>query len=171
MLAAAVLLMFVTSVRQSNLLPSSQRTFDPTRQLVWADVSWPQSYIKVNIKWGKAKQKSITKFQKIPQAKSSHLCTVNALIRLKQQRRNMKPSAPLISFPDGKPVPVSYVNKKWKQAMVLPFILLVEEEPGTYKTGARRQPRSPAMLDGNLARCSIISEPPVHNPPILRTNI
>lgn len=108
--------MFVTSVRQSNLLPSSQRMFDPTRQLVWKDVLWRSKYIKINIKWGKSQQKSTTRFQKIPCAASTTMCTYTALKRLRANRK-ARPHAPIISFPDEKPIPISYVNKRWKHAM------------------------------------------------------
>lgn len=44
-LAAAAIMMFVTSLRQSNLFSTSKLAFDATRQLVWADVIWRQGYI------------------------------------------------------------------------------------------------------------------------------
>lgn len=108
--------MFVTSVRQSNPLPTTQKAFDPTRQLVWRDIVWRHSYVKVDIKWGKAQQKSTTRYQKIPCAASHHVSTFAALRKL-QASRNSRPHKPIISFPDGKPIPISYVTKKWRKAM------------------------------------------------------
>lgn len=116
MLSAAALLMFTTTVRQSNILPSSQRLFDPTRQLVREDVHWRRDYLKINIKWGKSQQKTCTKFQKIPKAASSELCTYTALSRL-QRPRSCSDKTPLICFPDGRPVPLSYVTRKWTNAI------------------------------------------------------
>lgn len=116
-LATAALIMFSTSVRQSNLLPTTQHAFDRTRQLVWQDILWRRTYVKINIKWGKAQQKTTTKYQKIPRAAAKHICTISALERLKASRRPRR-NSPVISFPDGKPIPVSYVSKKWRQAMV-----------------------------------------------------
>lgn len=115
-LATAALLMFVTSVRQSNLLPTSQKAFDRSRQIVWDDILWRPSYLKINIKWGKAQQKITTRFQRIPKASSYMLCTYTALKALRLSRPR-SPRAPVISFPDGAPIPVSYMNKKWKYAM------------------------------------------------------
>lgn len=115
-LITAVLLMFVTSVRQSNLFPTSVRAFDSTRQMTWGDVIWRKDYVKINIKWGKAQQKSTTRYQKIPRAASHRLCTYRALsilCRSRDTRRN----APLITFADGNPIPVSIMNRKWRSAM------------------------------------------------------
>lgn len=115
-LAAAALIMFVTSVRQSNLLPTSQKAFDKSQQIVWEDVIWRPSYLKINIKWVKDQQKTTTRFQKIPRASSHTLCTYTALRALKKHRPS-RTTAPVISFPDGGPIPVSYVNKKPKHAL------------------------------------------------------
>lgn len=46
---AAVLFIFTTGVRQSNLFPPTQRQFDPTRHLTWADITWRSEYIKVEL--------------------------------------------------------------------------------------------------------------------------
>lgn len=116
MLSAAILVMFTTAVRQSNIFPTSQKVFDPSRQLVVADLMWRDEYVKLNIKWGKAQQKTCTKFVKIPKAKSSHLCTYTAL-KLVNRGHNVTSRTPLICFPDGNPVPIAYVTRKWKQAM------------------------------------------------------
>lgn len=75
MLAAAALLMFTTSVRQSNIFPTSQSSFDPTRQITVDDIVWRDNYFKINIKWGKSQQKVCTKYQKIPKATAISLCT------------------------------------------------------------------------------------------------
>lgn len=44
-LITAVLFMFTTSIRQSNLFPASQRQFDSSRHLIWADIAWRPNYI------------------------------------------------------------------------------------------------------------------------------
>lgn len=116
MLSAAALLMFTTSVRQSNIFPSSQKLFDTTRQLTCADVEWRPDYFKLNIKWGKAQQKVCTKYQKIPRASAIDLCTYTAL-GLIPRPSSIRRSTPLISFPDGKPVPISYMTRKWNSAL------------------------------------------------------
>lgn len=115
-LVAAVLFMFTTSVRQSNLLPVSQRQFDPTRQLVWRDIEWRSSYLKIDIKWGKSQQKSCTRYQKIPLATSPDLCLYRTLQSLHRFNRPGL-SSPVIAFHDGKPIPISFMRKKWSEAL------------------------------------------------------
>lgn len=115
-LVAAVLMMFVTAMRQSNLFPTTQRAFDPTRHLIWGDLYWRQGYLKILVKWGKAQQKTVTRFQKVPLAEDGALCLYSALKRLyRSSRKNHK--APMFAFHDGKPIPISFINKKWKSAL------------------------------------------------------
>lgn len=116
MLATAVLLMFTTTVQQSNIFLTSQKLFDPSRQLIVSDLSWRDEYVKINIKWGKAQQKTCTKYQKIPRAKSAHLCTYTALKTLNRGFRVTSRTL-LICFPDGNSVPIAYITRKWKQVM------------------------------------------------------
>lgn len=115
-LIAAVLFMFTTSVRQSNLLPTTQRQFDPSRQLIWKDIEWRISYLKISIKWGKSQQKTCTHFQKIPKAASPDLCLYRTL-RLLYSKNRPSPRSPVIAFRDGKPVSISFMRKRWAQAM------------------------------------------------------
>lgn len=115
-LATAVLLMFVTGMRQSNLFPTSQRAFDSTRQLVWGDLLWRNTYVKIMVKWGKAQQKTSTRFQKVPLADVPDMCLYSALRSLCHTTRHTSTS-PVFAFPDGKPMPISFVNKKWKSIL------------------------------------------------------
>lgn len=114
-LIAAVLLMFTTSVRQSNLLPTSQCLFDGSRQLIWADIEWRSSYIRINIKWGKSQQKACSRYQKIPLAASADLCLYSTLRSL-HDLNHPRPSSPVIAFRDRRPIPINYMRKKWAQA-------------------------------------------------------
>lgn len=113
---AAVLFMFTTGVRQSNLFPATQRGFDASRHLIWADISWRPEYIKLSIKWGKAQQQTTTQLQKIPKASSGDLCLYTTLRQLYQRAR---PSSrhPIIAFHNAKPVPNKYMRKKWSEAL------------------------------------------------------
>lgn len=115
-LIAAVLMMFVTGMRQSNLFPTSQRAFHPTRQLVWADLYWRDTYFKLLVKWGKAQQKTATRFQKIPIANDRRMCLYSALRRV-YNARPKNPKAPMFAFANGKSMPISFVNKRWKSAL------------------------------------------------------
>lgn len=114
-MAAAIIMMFVTNLRQSNLFPTSKTAFDPTRQLVWRDVVWRQTYIKVQIKWGKAQQKTSTRFQKIPRARNQVICLARALLAIRPSPCRM--SAPIFAFQDGSPIPISFVAKRWRAAL------------------------------------------------------
>lgn len=114
-LAAAAIMMFVTNLRQSNLFPPTKRAFDSTRQLVWRDVVWRTNYIKIQVKWGKAQQKTSTRFQKIPRAGSTSLCLARALMDIRPRRCN--PNAPIFVFQDASPIPISFVSKAWKAAL------------------------------------------------------
>lgn len=114
-LAAAAIMMFVTTLRQSNLFPTSKLAFDPTRQLVWADVIWRHDYLKIQIKWGKAQQKTSTRFQKIPRAHDPTMCLFRALSGIRKHRQRL--NDPIFAFPDGTPLPISYVSKRWSEAV------------------------------------------------------
>lgn len=124
-LAVAALTMFVTGMRQSNLFPVSQYTFDPTRQLTWDDVVWRSSYLKIRIKWGKAQQKTSTRYQRIPRADDSSMCVLTAL-KAMYRLSTKSPRSPLFAFPRGRPIPLSYINKKWRCAL---------KELGLHQTG------------------------------------
>lgn len=115
-LIAAALFMFTTGVRQSNLFPASQRQFDPTRHLIWADIAWRPEYLKISIKWGKAQQQTNSHIQKIPKAVSPDLCLHTTL---RQLHDRLRPSsrAPVIAFQDGRPITNKYMCKKWSQAL------------------------------------------------------
>lgn len=114
-LAAAAITMFVTNLRQSNLFPPTKRAFDQTRQLVWRDVVWRDEYIKIQIKWGKAQQKTSTRYQKIPRAGNLSLCPVRALEDIRP--RASTGHSPIFAFQDGSPIPISFVSKAWQAAM------------------------------------------------------
>lgn len=115
-LIAAALFMFTTGVRQSNLFPVNQRSFDPTRHLVWADNFWRIDCIKINIKWGKAQQQTTTHLQKIPKASSPDLCLYTALRHLYHRAITSRQS-PVIAFRDGKPITNKYMRKRWSEAL------------------------------------------------------
>lgn len=114
-LAAAAIMMFVTSLRQSNLFPTSKLSFDASRQLVWADVRWRKEYINVRVKWGKAQQKTSTRFQRIPRAQRGELCLASALEMIRHPRQ--RGHDPIFAFPDKSPIPISFASKAWSAAV------------------------------------------------------
>lgn len=114
-LAAAVLIMFVTGLRQSNLLPATQKSFDSTRQLTWRDISWRPDHIKLCIKWGKSQQQMSNRYVRIPRASDPELCTVTSLINIYSAACD--PDTPVVAFKDMRPIPLRYLTKRWKEAM------------------------------------------------------
>lgn len=149
-LAAAAIMMFVTSLRQSNLFPTSKLAFDSTRQLIWADVIWRQDYLKVHIKWGKAQQKTSTRYQKIPRASDSCLCLVSALVAIRRHRQRL--SDPIFAFPDRSPVPISYVSKRWTQAVKALGLESVGFTMHSLRRGGARYLQDMGVDDGNIAQ-------------------
>lgn len=113
---AAVLFMFTTGVCQSNLFPATQRSFDASRHLIWADIAWRPEYIKLSIKRGKAQQQTSTQLQQIPKAASGDMCLYTTLQQLYHRTR---PSSrdPIITFHNGKPIPNNNMRKKWSEAL------------------------------------------------------
>lgn len=150
-LAAACILMFVTNVRQSNVFPNSIRGFDPSRHKTWSDILWRPQYIKINIKWAKAQQKSGTRYQKIPRADSMDICLHSALSALKSVQRTTSTS-PLIAFPDGRPIPISYAIKKWKKAMSELSIEHLRLTMHTLRRGGARYLEDSGVEMGNIAQ-------------------
>lgn len=74
-LTLAVLLLFNTSFRQSNLAPQSQRAFDHTRHLTRADVRMAPSYLQVQEKWSKTRQQiTRDRWLAIPRVTGSPFC-------------------------------------------------------------------------------------------------
>lgn len=149
-LAAAAIMMFVTSFRQSNLFPTSKIAFDPTRQIVWGDIIWRPEYIKVQIKWGKAQQKTISQFQKIPRATDPCLCLSLALQGIR--RRNQKSSDPIFAFPDGSPLPISYVAKRWAAAIEELGLHSFGFTMHSLRRGGARYLQDMGVDHGNIAR-------------------
>lgn len=114
-LAVAVLVMFVTGLRQSNIAATSQKLFDSTRQLTWSDISWRHDHVKLCIKWGKAQQQISNRYVRIPRASDPELCTMTALRNIYSSA--CRPDTPVIAFKDMKPIPLRYLTKRWKDTM------------------------------------------------------
>lgn len=148
-LAAAAIMMFVTGLRQSNLFPTSKLAFDPTRQLIWADVIWRDDYIKVQIKWGKAQQKTSTRFQKIPRARDATMCLVSALSAIRP--RNQRQSDPIFMFSDRSPMPISFVSKRWNKAITALGLQSVGFTLHSLRRGGARYLQDMGVDDGVIA--------------------
>lgn len=79
-LQTAVLLLFTTSFRQSNLAPTTVRAFDHTRHLTRADVRLSSSLVQVFEKWSKTRQQIVSdRWLSIPRVSGSALCLHSAI--------------------------------------------------------------------------------------------
>lgn len=117
-LRLAVLLLFTTSFRQSNLAPQTQRTFDPTRHLTRADVRVASSYVQIQEKWLKTCQQiSRDRWLAVPRARGSALCLHTAIIALLRVSPTRRPTQPLVVFDDGAPMPLSFITRAFKLAL------------------------------------------------------
>lgn len=119
-LKLAVLLLFTTSFRQSNLAPQTQRTFDATRHLTRADVRLASSFLQVQEKWSKTRQQiTRDRWLAIPRVPGSALCLHSAVIALLRVSPTQSLSQPLLVFDDGAPMPLSFITRAFKLALLL----------------------------------------------------
>lgn len=114
----AILLLFTTSFRQSNLAPSSVRGFDPSRHLTRADVRLASTYVQVFEKWSKTKQQIVRdRWITIPRVSASPLCLHASLSALYRAVPTTRRHQPLLSFNEGAPMPLSFITRSFKAAL------------------------------------------------------
>lgn len=116
-LATAIIFLFNTGLRQSNIFPVTVKSFDPTRKVTRGDIDWRNDHYKITIKWAKANQTIDSKAQRIPRAMDPQICSYNSLWEMFVNSPKKGKNKPLICFPDGHPIPISYVTKIWKETM------------------------------------------------------
>lgn len=117
-LRVAVLLLFTTSFRQSNLASSTVRGFDATRHLTRMDVRLASSYVQIQEKWSKTRQQiSRDRWLAVPRVLGSSLCLHAAITALLRISPTTRPSQPLLVFEDGAPMPLSYITRAFKLAL------------------------------------------------------
>lgn len=118
MVSFAIALMFTAFLRQSNLLSRTVKSFDQSRQITIGDVSLKKPLLKIDIKWSKTNQKfGNTSVITVSEMPGSTICPIARYLQT-QIPRPKSPSSPLIRFPDGNPIPLPFVNKYWKQALM-----------------------------------------------------
>lgn len=142
-------MMFVTSLRQSNLFPTTKIAFDSSRQLVWSDVVWRPQYINLRVKWGKAQQKTSTRFQRIPRADGSTLCLAVALSSIRPARQ--RGSDPIFAFPDKSPIPISFAAKAWTAALAAVGMEDIGFTMHSLRRGGARYLQDMGVNDGDIA--------------------
>lgn len=117
-LRAAIVLMFATNFRQSNLAPPTSRQFDGTRHLTRADVRFRSDVMLVYQKWSKTQQQvGRDRWIPIPRVTGSQLCPFSAMRQLLALSPTTSALQPLLTFDDGAPIPLSYINKKFRVAL------------------------------------------------------
>lgn len=117
-LVVAVILLFTTSFRQSNLAPPTQRGFDPTRHLTRADVRLAATYVQIAEKWSKTRQQvTRDRWLSVPRVAGSPLCLHAALSALYRVSPTMSIRQSLLTFEDGAPMPMSFITKAFKLAL------------------------------------------------------
>lgn len=117
MVSFCLSLMFTALLRQSNLIPTAVRLFDPDRQLTCDNVIKKGTLIYLDLKWTKTNQRfGESTVVSAPQIPNSSLCPVSRYVT-SQSLSSRLSTLPLIRFPDGNPMTVPYVTKRWKQAI------------------------------------------------------
>lgn len=116
-LAAAVILMFATNFRQSNIAPASISKFDHTRHLTRDDIRFRQASVSIYQKWSKTQQQlGMDRWISIPRAASHQVCLLTALTDIFIQNPTVRINQPLFAFDDGNPIPTPYIYKAFKLA-------------------------------------------------------
>lgn len=117
-LRVAILLLFTTAFRQSNLAPATARAFDPSRHLLRADVRLASAHVQVREKWSKTRQQiTRDRWLAVPRVTGSPLCLHAAITALYWESPTNRPGQPLLTFQDGIVMPLSFITKAFKLAL------------------------------------------------------
>ena len=118
MVRAAVLLMFFGALRQSEVAPSTIRTFEPLRHLTQGDISIGHP-TRIKVKWAKNLQlHNQSKVVTIYPTQDPDVCPVGAITKAIHMMATLPRDAPLLVFP-GKntPMPTSYLRGQWAKML------------------------------------------------------
>lgn len=115
--AFAIIIMFLTFLRQSNLAPRNKSKYDSTRHLARRDVHVTEDGLLFNIKWSKTQQAVATTSVAAPAMPGRVICPLAAYHRMIAHAPTQSPHQPLLSFIDGSPLPVSYIDRVWDTAL------------------------------------------------------
>lgn len=117
-LVVAILLMFTTNFRQSNVAPPSTKKFDHTRHLTREDIKIRPASVQVYQKWSKTQQQiGMDRWLNIPRASSHRLCLLSAITHLFLQEPTVRARQPLLTFDDHNPMPIPFIYKAFKLAI------------------------------------------------------
>lgn len=109
----AIILMYFSFLRQSNLCPRNKSGFDPTRHLLRTDVLPRPDAIIVAVKWSKTRQGRHASSIAIPALPGATTCPLAAWQAMTSHSPTIEAGQPLFSFRDGTPLPLSYLTRVW----------------------------------------------------------
>lgn len=116
--AAALIIMYHTFFRQSNLAAQSTLEFDHTRQLTRDDVRLYPNHVTVLHKWSKNHQRASSRSSiRIPVVPGSILCPHQAVRLMLNAVPTRHPLQPFLSFNDGNHIPIPYLRKVWNAVL------------------------------------------------------
>lgn len=115
--AFAILIMYYTFFRQSNLCPRNKSGFDPSRHLVRADVLWRPEGLVLAVKWAKTRQTFTASSVGAPAMPRREMCPLVAYRDMIAYSPTIHQNQPLIAFCNGSPMPLTYLRKAWAHAL------------------------------------------------------
>lgn len=115
--AFAIITMFLTFLRQSNLAPRNKSKYDPTRHFTRSDVYVAPDAVVFSVKWSKTQQAMSASTVAAPVMHGQIICPVQAYHRMLAHAPTLRPDQALLSFRDGSPLPISYIDRVWDAAV------------------------------------------------------
>ena len=115
----AIAFAFTGLFRQSNLAPTLESKFDPTRHMTRRDIVRANQGLEVTIKWSKTIQRTqdattIT----LPRISGREFCPVVAYDALTLSNPLKRDSAPLFATREGRPLSLGLLKRAWKETLV-----------------------------------------------------
>ena len=119
-IAFAILIMFYTGARQSEVAPRAASAFDPTRHTTRMDMKITDGAIQLHKKWAKNMQANHQHRDIVMEpAPDKRYCPVEAYRRMLREAPTTRPNQPLLVFPhDGATITIPYIAKVWKKAQL-----------------------------------------------------
>lgn len=112
-LAFAILLMYFSFLRQSNLCPRNKSAFDHSRHLLRTDVLVRPDALVIAVKWSKTRQGRHASSVAIPALPGALTCPRLAWQEMTRHSPTVSAGQPLFSFRDASPLPLSYLKRAW----------------------------------------------------------
>lgn len=133
-IAFALLLMYFSFLRQSNLSPRNKSAFDASQHLTRGDVLARQKGLVVALKWSKTRQTSLAATTAVPALDASSICPVRSYHEMLRDVPTIRDSQPLIAFKDCSSMPVTYLCRIWASALTS-----LGADPGLYSLHSLRR--------------------------------